>query len=171
VVAHPASAALSSGDGARTLIHALLAATLFALFVRTFVVAAAVVPTSSMSPALLAGDRVLVNRLLFAPDVPPAVARWLPLREPRRGDVVWLRSPLDRRTAFVKRVVATAGERFAERRVPAGEVVVLGDHRADSLDSRSFGPVARAAISGRVSLVLWSSAIGARRPRLLEAVR
>jgi len=171
VVADAASAPLNRASGARQPAQILLAAVLFALFVRTFALVAAIVPTDSMSPTLLAGDRVLVNRMIFAPGLPPALARWLPAREPRPGDVVWLRSPLDRRTSLVKRVAALGGDVFDEQRVPPQELAVLGDHRAASLDSRRFGPVTRAAVGGQVVLVLWSSSPDAGRARWLRAVR
>jgi len=174
VVAHAAPAALSpaSGAGGQTA-RALLVGALLALFARTFVAAAAVVPSGSMAPALLAGDRVLVDRVLFAHGLPPALARLLPVREPRRGDVVWLRTPGAPGTALVKRVAATAGEPFGGARVPPGRLAVLGDREADSLDSRAFGPLPREAAVGRVCLVLWSAGgdDGVRGGRVLRAVR
>lgn len=39
--------------------------------------------------------------------------------------------------------------------VPAGEVFVMGDHRAASADSRVFGPVAESSIIGRAWLRYW----------------
>ena len=39
--------------------------------------------------------------------------------------------------------------------VPQGELLVLGDHREDSADSRVFGPVAISAVIGRAWLRYW----------------
>ncbi|MCM2269463.1 MAG: signal peptidase I [Thermoanaerobaculia bacterium] len=174
MVAHAAPAALSRSRGvAAPLARALLVGALVALFARAFVAAAAVVPTGSMTPALAAGDRVLVDRLVYAADLPAALAALLPARPPRVGDVVWLRSPHAADGALVKRVAALAGQPFAGGTVPPGHLAVLGDRRADSLDSRAFGPVPAAAAAGRVCLVLWSAGDdeGLRRGRLLRVVR
>jgi signal peptidase I len=39
--------------------------------------------------------------------------------------------------------------------VPAGSVFVLGDNRAESDDSRSFGPVSQSSIIGKALFVIW----------------
>jgi signal peptidase I len=39
--------------------------------------------------------------------------------------------------------------------VPKGDLYVLGDNRAQSVDSRSFGPIPIAAVIGRAKVVLW----------------
>jgi signal peptidase I len=39
--------------------------------------------------------------------------------------------------------------------VPKGDLYVLGDNRAQSVDSRSFGPIPIAAVIGRAKIVLW----------------
>lgn len=131
------------------------------------------IPSSSMAPTLVEGDQILVT-----PYHRPFA------REPQRGDVVVFRSATD--GAFVvKRVIAvpgdhvefvgsrvklngrtlsepyvrsaeTAGE-FGPDIIPADSVFVLGDNRADSVDSRAYGPVAAANIIGKVRCVLWSS--------------
>lgn len=83
----------------------------------------------SMVPALLPGDRVLVWRGLG------------PLRPPIRvGDLVAVVDPRSPDRVMVKRVAGRAGT----------EVFVQGDNEEASTDSRQFGPVAAAAIWGRV---------------------
>ncbi|MDQ2971097.1 MAG: signal peptidase I [Acidobacteriota bacterium] len=85
----------------------VLVAVVFALFVRTFLVQAFVVPTPSMENTVLVGDHVVVNKFLYAPQ------RWirlLPYRDVRRGDVVVFKFPEDPRRDFIKRVVALPGD-------------------------------------------------------------
>jgi len=67
------------------------------------------VPTGSMKPTILEGDRILVNKLAYDLKVPFTqwrVARW---SEPKRGDVVVLFSPADG-TRLVKRVIGIPGD-------------------------------------------------------------
>jgi signal peptidase I len=47
------------------------------------------------------------------------------------------------------------GVYFGPEVVPAGSVFVMGDDRADSVDSRDFGPVALDRVLGRVLWRLW----------------
>jgi signal peptidase I len=67
------------------------------------------VPTGSMKPTILEGDRIMVNRLAYDLKVPFTrwrLARWA---DPQRGDVVVLRSPADG-IRLVKRVVGLPGD-------------------------------------------------------------
>ncbi len=72
------------------------------------------VPTGSMKPTILEGDRIFVNKLAYDLRVPftlKRVARW---GDPGRGDVVVLFSPRDG-TRLVKRVIGIPGDRIALR--------------------------------------------------------
>jgi signal peptidase I len=170
VVTHLPSAALSA---TRSFLRAGLAAILLALFFRGFVLELRVIAGTSMAPALLPGDRVLVDRMVFAPGLPAPLSLLLPVREPARGDVLLARSPETARPTLVKRCAALGGDRVGSTLLPAGSVWLEGDHRADSRDSRVFGPVDRRAVSGRVVAILASKAPGGswRWSRLLRAVR
>jgi len=72
------------------------------------------VPTGSMKPTILEGDRIVVNKLAYDLKVPFTtwrVARW---GHPERGEIVVLYSPADNRR-LVKRVVGVGGDRLALR--------------------------------------------------------
>ena len=90
----------------RELLEAVLVAVVLALFVRTFLVQAFVVPTPSMEKTVLAGDHVVVNKFLFAPRALAALDRLLPRRPVRPGDLIVFKFPEDPRRDFVKRAVA-----------------------------------------------------------------
>jgi signal peptidase I len=67
------------------------------------------VPTASMKPSILEGDRIFVNKLAYGLKVPFTtwhVARW---NTPRRGEVVVFNSPADG-SRLVKRVVGVPGD-------------------------------------------------------------
>jgi signal peptidase I len=72
------------------------------------------VPTGSMKPTILEGDRIVVNKLAYDLKVPFTlwrVARW---SHPQRGDIVVLFSPADGQR-LVKRVVGLPGDVLALR--------------------------------------------------------
>jgi signal peptidase I len=137
------------------------------------------VPTSSMTPTIDAGDRVLAQRVHGT--------------EVRRGDVVVFRDKSWVTNAdVVKRVVAVGGDtvscctngkltvngkqidepylpkgslaevqNFPTVTVPKGRLFLLGDERQGSLDSTAHltdaasGTVSRNAVSARVDAVVW----------------
>ncbi|MDQ4006953.1 MAG: signal peptidase I [Actinomycetota bacterium] len=130
------------------------------------------VESGSMAPTLCAGDRVLVDKRVTGPDL-------------ARGDLVVL-TPPHGDGLVVKRVVGLPGDRvaindallFVNRqrvrepyvdhksidalfygpvRVPVQRVLVMGDARAASIDSRDYGPVTFSSVHGRVLLRWWSS--------------
>ncbi len=148
----------------------LLGAALLCLFViRSFLFTVARVEGDSMARTLENGDRLLVTVID------------LKLTGPKRGDVVTCRYP-GRFDLYVKRVVGLEGDVVELRRgrlfvngervvepyvthslrsyfgpvkVGEGHVFVLGDNRADSLDSRDVGQLSIGQLAGRVRRVLW----------------
>ena len=67
------------------------------------------VPTGSMNPTILEGDRLLVDKHVFGVRVPWTLARLTPGRDPLRGEIVVFDSPADG-TSLVKRVIAVPGD-------------------------------------------------------------
>jgi len=116
----------------------------------------------SMAPALLGGDRFVVD---------------LRARTPARGDIVVFPSPEEPFT-LVKRLIALEGdvvkagargvevngrlavagpaEPFGPVTVPGGRFFAVGENLARSRDCRHFGPVEVGAIRGRAIYVFWS---------------
>jgi signal peptidase I len=95
---------------AREYTEAVLVAVIFALFARTFLFQAFQVPTASMEKNILVGDHLIVNKFIFAPHRGGFLARALPYRNVRRGDVIVFKFPEDPRRDFIKRTVALPGE-------------------------------------------------------------
>lgn len=87
---------------------------LILLTVRSVVVDWNHVPTGSMKPSILEGDRILVNKLAYDLRVPFTLRRISAWSAPARGDVVVFLSPQDGKR-LVKRVVAVAGDRVEMR--------------------------------------------------------
>jgi len=67
------------------------------------------VPTGSMKPTILEGDRVFVNKLAYGLKVPFTTWHLAEWANPKRGDIVVFFSPHDG-TRLVKRVVALPGD-------------------------------------------------------------
>src|SRR5262245_17162119 len=68
------------------------------------------VPTGSMKPTILEGDRIFVNKLAYDLKVPFLGWRLVKWSNPGRGDVIVFASPADG-TRLVKRVVGLPGDR------------------------------------------------------------
>jgi len=86
-------------------------AVLIALFIRTFVVQAFEIPSSSMEPTLLIGDYLLVNKFAYGIRIPYTNSKFFQFKKPQRGDVIVFIFPLDRSKDFIKRVLGTEGEK------------------------------------------------------------
>jgi signal peptidase I len=72
------------------------------------------VPTGSMIPTILVGDRIFINKVAYDLKVPFTtwqVAKWA---DPQRGDIVVFPSPADG-VRLVKRIVAIPGDRIELR--------------------------------------------------------
>lgn len=73
-----------------------------------------VVPSGSMNPTVIDGDRVLVDKRAYGVRIPFTLKRVVDVGDPQRGDVVVLESPADGIT-LLKRVIAVPGDTVAMR--------------------------------------------------------
>jgi signal peptidase I len=95
---------------AREYLEALIIAAIFLRFTNTFVLQTFYIPSSSMEETLLVGDHLFVNRFIYGPAATSLERRLLPLREPRRGDIVIFRKPDEPTLDLVKRCVGRPGD-------------------------------------------------------------
>jgi signal peptidase I len=107
---------------AETLVIALA----IALFVRSFVVQAFKIPSSSMEPTLLVGDHILVNKFLYGIRIPVIGKKAFAFSQPRRGDVIVFIFPNDRSKDYIKRVIGLPGEKveIKERKIYVNDRLV-----------------------------------------------
>jgi len=90
--------------------EAILIAIILAVFIRTFVVQAFKIPSASMVPTLQVGDHILVNKFIYGVKIPFIRKTIIPLRKPKRGDVIVFIFPKDRSKDFIKRVIGIEGD-------------------------------------------------------------
>lgn len=157
--------------------HSILVAAVLTLIIRAFVIQAFKIPSGSMIPTLLIGDKLFVNKFIY---------RFEP---PKRGDIIVFKYPKDPKKDFIKRLVAWGGETVEIRdgkiyvddkvlddpetfgkfyyinhdpyggpnekiTVPPDSYYVLGDNSGNSTDSRFWGFVPKKSVLGK-ALVRW----------------
>ena len=161
----------------------LVMAALLAYLVRTFVFQPFWIPSASMTPTLGVYDRILVQKAFFSwHDVHEGdivVFSQPPLDHcpGPPGDLVKRVIALPGQTIYSSgNTIYIDGRPLAEPylpsydplglqipdasrqrpyRVPADEFYVMGDNRADSCDSRFWGPITGSSIVGKVVLTFW----------------
>ncbi len=88
----------------------LLLAVILALVIKTSVVEAYKIPTSSMEDTLLIGDFLRANKFVYGANLPLVNWRLPAIHEPRRGDVVIFIYPGDGVTKYIKRCIGVPGD-------------------------------------------------------------
>ncbi len=156
----------------------LVVAVLVSLLVRTYVFQTFFIPSDSMEPTLYQGNRIVVDKLavefgtinigdIVVFKAPPDVAK----------------DCSDSVADLVKRVIGVPGDTLTSRgntiyvngvalkekwshweplgpairkiTLRSGQYFMMGDHHSDSCDSRTWGPVPRSDIIGKVFLKFW----------------
>jgi len=101
-------------DNAKTLFYALL----IAIFIRSIIIQPFYIPSSSMEPNLLVGDRLFVTKYSYGyskhsfPFSPPLFKGRILSKNPKRGDVVVFKTPADNRTDYIKRLIGLPGDQI-----------------------------------------------------------
>ena len=158
-------------------VEPIVIAVILALIIRTFVVQAFKIPTGSMRPTLIEGDRILVSKFIYK------------FREPKRGEVIVFISPEDKKKDFIKRLIGLPNEKIqilnggvlindnamSEDAIlkrqyynrgdfgregqsvtaPNDAYFVLGDNSNSSRDSRYWGFMPKKYLLGRAFLIYW----------------
>ncbi len=99
-------------ENTKTLIYALI----IAIIIRSLIIQPFYIPSSSMEPNLLVGDRLFVTKYTYGyskhsfPFSPPILKGRLFFNEPERGDVIVFKTPSDNRTDYIKRLIGLPGD-------------------------------------------------------------
>jgi len=158
-------------EAIETIVLALILVFLIQLVIRNFRV-----DGHSMEPNLQHGQYLVVDKISYK----------LPfgIRPPQRGDVIVFISPTHSNKDFVKRIIGLPGDKVEIRNgdaylngellpntynarldhssrpsivIPEGELYVMGDNRANSNDSRSWGTLKTDQVVGKAWLSYWPS--------------
>ncbi len=86
---------------------------LFVFMLRSFVVEPFRIPSGSMIPTLQIGDLILVNKFSYGLRLPIVDKKIVDLGEPKRGDVMVFRYPVDPQVDYIKRVIGLPGDEVA----------------------------------------------------------
>lgn len=89
---------------------AIITALILAMLIRTFIIQAFKIPSGSMTPTLLVGDHILVNKFLYGTKIPFSGKRVFMFKKPERGDIIVFKYPENPSKDFIKRVVAAEGD-------------------------------------------------------------
>ena len=101
-------------DNFKTLLYALI----IAVVIRSLIIQPFYIPSSSMEPNLLVGDRLFVTKYSYGyskhsfPFSPPIFKSRVFFVKPNRGDVVVFKTPADNRTDYIKRLIGLPGDKI-----------------------------------------------------------
>ena len=95
-----------------------------ALLLRAFVVEAFQIPSGSMIPTLEVGDHIFVSKFSYGLSIPFTDTKIMQYGEPKRGDVIVFKFPVDHSTDYIKRVVGLPGDTVEVRQ---GQLYVNGN--------------------------------------------
>ena len=101
-------------ENLKTIFYALI----IAIIIRSLLIQPFYIPSSSMEPNLLVGDRLFVTKYSYGyskhsfPFSPPLFKDRILFSEPKRGDIIVFKTPTDNRTDYIKRLIGLPGDRI-----------------------------------------------------------
>ena len=99
-------------ENVKTIFYALI----IAIIIRSFFIQPFYIPSSSMEPTLLVGDRLFVTKYSYGyskhsfPFSPPILNGRIFSQKPEVGDVIVFKTPADNRTDYIKRLIGLPGD-------------------------------------------------------------
>ena len=116
-------------ENIKTIFYALV----IAILIRSLLLQPFYIPSSSMEPSLLVGDRLFVTKLSYGyskhsfPFSIGPIKNRIFFSEPKRGDVIVFKTPADNRTDYIKRLLGLPGDKlqFIEGNLYLNNVEIL----------------------------------------------
>jgi len=99
-------------ENIKTIFYALV----IAIIIRSLLIQPFYIPSSSMEPTLLIGDRLFVTKYSYGyskhsfPFSPPILKGRIFSNTPKIGDVIVFKTPADNRTDYIKRLIGLPGD-------------------------------------------------------------
>ena len=99
-------------DNIKTIFYALI----IAIIIRSLLIQPFYIPSSSMEPNLVIGDRLFVTKYSYGyskhsfPFSPPIFNNRFFFTPPKTGDIVVFKTPADNRTDYIKRLIGLPGD-------------------------------------------------------------
>ena len=99
-------------ENIKTILYALI----IAIIIRSLFIQPFYIPSSSMEPNLLIGDRLFVTKYSYGysrhsfPFSPPIIKGRIFSSIPKSGDIIVFKTPADNRTDYIKRLVGLPGD-------------------------------------------------------------
>jgi signal peptidase I len=82
-----------------------------ALVIRWGLMEAYVIPSASMLPSLVIHDHIFVNKAVYGVRIPFSEKWLLKFTDPKRGEVIVFKYPVDKDIFFIKRIVGLPGDK------------------------------------------------------------
>lgn len=126
---------------------------LIVLIIRSFIFEPFRIPSGSMMPTLLEGDFIFVQKFAYGLRLPVTETKVLETGDPKRGDVIVFRLPMDPSVNYIKRVIGLPGDEIIyerQRLTINGETVSL----TRGAEASQGAPVFVEDLDGRVHDIL-----------------